>query len=167
MPSRFAHLTNLPALSSAYIREGLIDDFQYVTNPYVYVRPAKFFTACAFYKQLEQKFGRIMCRYLKNPPYSLYDWHSDEMRNCAINWIIKTNPEARTFHRRNNHDKRFWDVEEITYRTDCPTLIDTSVEHCVFNNWHEDRIILSLSFLEKHTYDTVLEYLSAQTVDRY
>jgi hypothetical protein len=168
MISNYSQLINLPALPMPYINEGLeSDNFEFFDGPYVCAKPAKMFATTDFYKLLQDKFGSIMCRYLKNPPNSFYDWHIDKNRNCGINWVIKSNAHAKTFYRSENHHKLFWNIEEIKYTHAVPTLIDTSQQHCVFNNYHDDRIVMSLSIFNNHTYQSVLEYLTSLTIIKY
>lgn len=167
MSTKFYQLTNLPPLSQEIVADGLADGFEYTVSPYAYAKPATLFYDTEFYQLLTDQFGKVGCKYLKNPPNSYYDWHTDKIRNCALNWIIKTNPGAKTFYRANNQSRFFWDLEEVSYNTTCPTLLDTKQEHCVFNNNPEDRVILSVTILNDHSYNDVLEFLTSVDIKKY
>jgi len=167
MSAKFYQLTNLPPLPQEIVADGLTDGFEYTASPYAYAKRATLFYDTEFYKLLKNQFGEVGCKYLKNAPNSFYDWHTDKIRNCALNWIISTNPNAKTFYRSNNHNKFFWDLEEVIYNIDCPTLLDTKQEHCVFNNHFDYRTILSVTILNNHLYDDVLEFLKSVNIEKY
>lgn len=167
MQTKFFQIKNLPPLPELYVKEGLDNGFEFSASPYILAKPATLFNSTNFRKILDNRFGEVVCRYLKNPPNSLYDWHIDKVRRCSLNWIIKTNPGAKTFYRSQLRHRLFWDIEEVKYDIECPTLLDTKQEHCVFNNWPEDRIILSISILNDHSYEETLEFLTSLNIDQY
>jgi len=170
--TKFSPLLNLPPLPKLYIKEGLGSVFNF-SDPskgetFVYATPAVLFSKTKFVELLKEKFNtEIICRYLKNPPNSIYDWHTDRFRLTAINWIVKSNPEARVWYRSNNQHKLFWDLEEVTYQDHYPTLLDTKQEHSVFNNSDEERIILSLSLTDGPTYQEVVDFLTSLKITQY
>lgn len=176
MSTRFTELLNLPQLSDLYINEGLNSPFKYTepnsvndgrTLSSVYATLANSFSKTDFVRLLEKRFGNVVARYLKNPPHSIYDWHIDKNRLCTINWIVKSNTDARVWYRSNNQHRLFWDLEEITYQEHYPTIFDTSVEHSVFNNSDEERIILSLSLTDGPTYQEVVDFLTSLKITQY
>jgi len=167
MSNKFYQLINLPTLPTEIIADGLANGFEYTESPYAHAKRAALFHETEFSKLLKHQFGTIGAKYLKNSPNSFYDWHTDKIRNCSLNWIIKTNPGAKTFYRSNNHDKFLWDLEEVVYHASCPTLLDTTQEHCVINNHSEERIILSVSILDGHSYADVLAFLKSINIEKY
>lgn len=169
MSTKFCQLTNLPPLPETCIAEALADGFEFTASPFTCAKTATMFQDTAFYKLLSDTFNaeHISAKYLKNPPNSFYEWHIDKVRNCSLNWIIKSNSGAKTFYRSNNHNRFFWDIEEIKYNADCPTLLDTTHEHCIFNNYPEERIILSVSIRNNHSYADILTFLKALTISKY
>ena len=162
----FSVMEHLPILPAVYTKEAFSGEFVYTQSPFVYTTPASLFTKTQFYKTLENQFGLIKCKYLKNPPNSLYDWHCDRSRHCALNWIVKTTPDARTFYRSENKHKFFWDLDQVDYRESYPTLLNTKNEHCVYNNSTEERIILSLSICD-YPYHQVREFLKLLDITAY
>jgi hypothetical protein len=168
----FTPLLNLPPLPALYIKEGLGSTFNF-SDPtkgetFVYTTPAILFSKTEFVRSLREKFDKqIICRYLKNPPNSIYDWHTDAYRLTAINWIVKSNPDARVWYRSNNRHKLFWDLKEVVYQDHYPTLLDTKQEHSVFNNSNEDRIVLSVTIVNGPTYQEVLDFLTSLSITKY
>jgi hypothetical protein len=167
MSTKFFQLTNLPPLSPEIIADGLDNQFEFTVSPYALAKRVSLFYETNFYKLLTDQFGKIGCKYLRNPANSYYDWHVDKTRQSALNWVIDTNPGAGTFFRDNNRSKFFWDLEEVAYSTSCPTLINTKQEHCVFNNYPKERTIMSLSILDNYSYDIVLEFLQSININQY
>jgi hypothetical protein len=167
MSTKFFQLTNLPPLSPEIIADGLDDQFEFTVSPYALGKRASLFYETNFYKLLTDQYGEIICKYIRNPANSYYDWHVDKTRQSALNWVIDTNPGAGTFFRGNNRAKFFWDLEEVVYSTSCPTLINTTQEHCVFNNYPKERTILTLTVRGAYSYDTVLEFLQSVNIKQY
>lgn len=163
MPDPFFQLRNLPALPDFLIDEAMADEpvYEYWQKPFVLTRISSLFQTTPLGQALVDKFGDIAARYYKTPSHSYYDWHLDGKRKCALNWLVKTNPEARTFYRDRRHNLLFWDLIEARYDLDHPTLIDTQREHCVYNNGDDERIILSVSIFNDHSYLDVLYFLAA------
>ena len=153
----FTHLTNLPALPDNIIQEGLNCNFKLISEPSrLYVGQTNF-NNTNFYKQLQSIFGYVETSYRYTPPNSVYDWHIDKRRNCAILWPIKNNSGAGTFYREvtinsvqdgNNNKNMFYDLTELDYTMYSPTLLNTTYEHCVINNYNEPRIVLSVSLFD-------------------
>ena len=165
--SPFHQIKNLPALPDFIINEALSAEpaYQYWQKPFVLTKVSDLFQHTLIGKILVEKFGNIAARYYKTPAHSYYDWHVDGSkignRKCALNWIVKTNSESRTFYRKHHHNLLFWDLIEACYGLDCPTLLDVQQQHCVFNNGDDERIILSISIYNDHSYLDVLEFLTS------
>jgi hypothetical protein len=108
------------------------------------------FNHSSIMKSLRKQFGdNVGGIYIKNNPWSFYDWHIDMNRQCSINWLLKTNSNALTLHREKTEPERLnsiiyniFPVEYVLYK---PTIMDTTVEHCVINSSDEERIIFSVS----------------------
>jgi len=162
MSNKFCQLPNLPVLPENIIVDGLTDGFEYTALPFTYAKKAPSFHETAFYKLLEKQFGEenCNCKYLKNPSNSYFDWHTDKIRKCALNYIVSNNPNAKTFYRTYLGNKMFFELEEVIYSEQIPTLIDTTHEHCVFNNHPEERVIFTISILN-HSYQEVLKFLQS------
>lgn len=179
MSDKFKHFPNLPELPEYIVQDALTSE--YVINDYPNVIRAKAhkFESTDFFKQLISAVGSCNAHYLKFFPNSLYDWHVDRKRQCGINWVIKTNPKASTFfrspfdhdflyHNRVAKNERvlFWNLEEVDYTLLKPTLMNTSVDHCVVNNYPEERIILTINCKEG-SYQDVNTYLQSLTIESY
>jgi hypothetical protein len=101
-------------------------------------------------KSLRKRFGDTVGGiYVKNSPWSFYDWHIDMNRKCSINWLLKTNPNARTLYRQKTEPERLtsiiYNIFPIEYVLYKPTIMETTTEHCVINPSDEERIIFSVS----------------------
>ena len=160
-------LYNLPALPAYVIQEALESTFIPKQQPYNYSAVATAMMDTVFYKDLVNVFGKVDCDYLQNKPNSLYDWHTDLNRTCAINWVIKTNPGALTLIRYEYSKPFFWNLEQVQYELYKPTVLNTGKFHCVINNYNDDRIILSMSIYSKNGYTDVVEYLQNLKIDNY
>jgi hypothetical protein len=109
-----------------------------------------------------------MAEYYLTHKNSYYDWHIDKNRSVGINWLIKTNPKASTYYRDPIlPDSKFYNLTEVDYKLHNPTLFNTEFEHCVINNYPEERIILSLSIFNDAKFDDVVDFLSQLEIDSY
>ena len=108
---------------------------------------------------LQAKFGKCGGVFIKNEPWSYYDWHTDIGRQCSINWVMKTNSKAITLFRDYiPHKSLDYKITEVNYTIGKPTILDTTKEHCVINPSDEERIIFSLSL--DAPFNEVKEFLS-------
>jgi hypothetical protein len=167
MSNKFCQLPNLPVLPEHIVADGLTNGFEYTASPFTYAKKAPSFHETIFYKLLEKQFGKenCNCKYLKNSPNSYYEWHTDKIRKCALNYIVNTSSNAKTFYREYTHNKNFFELEEVIYSEQFPTLIDTTHEHCVFNNCPEERVIFTISILN-HSYQEVLKFLQSLEISK-
>jgi hypothetical protein len=170
--SYFQHL-DLPELPQKYIDEGLNADYRIINSPRLFWADCSF-SETEFFKKVNAKFGNCYVKYYLNPPSSYYDWHVDMNRFCTINWVVKSNPEARTFYREPiqelvspDKDPIFFHLTELKYQGRKPTLLNATIKHCVANNWPETRIILSMSLFKPTTYEQALEFLQTIKIDEY
>jgi len=165
MMSKYYTNLNLPPLDDQFISEALNQKFELIHEPSILICASTTFHTTDFFKTITSKF-RCGTRYFLNPPHTIYDWHTDNKRSCAINWVIKTNKNCLTLYREAipeaipeiNKRVVLYNVEEVVYNLYKPTLIDTTHEHCVINNSDESRIILSLTIWNT-TYDEALFFL--------
>ena len=172
MDKYFYHL-DLPPMDQYFINEAEQADFKLTSYPNLYRADCSFFNM-PFFKLLNDRFGECYAKYYLTPPNSFYDWHVDMNRYCVINWVIKTNKEARTYFREPIEEARIPDrkpimyhLTEVDYRGAKPTLLDATYEHCVANNYNERRIILSMSLFKPTTYQEVLEFLKPLKIRNY
>lgn len=155
-------LTNIPGVPESFVREGTDSNgYFYQTTPHIIKKPCTLFQNTKINKILQEEFGTVYVNYIKNPPNSLYDWHRDIKRLWSLNWIVKADISAKAFFRHNNIHKLFWDLEEINYSKDHPTILDTQQEHCVINSHNEERIILSLWCPVDLSYSQACDYFSS------
>lgn len=176
--SKFFTNLDFPELPKKYIQEALNSKFICRKNPTLYLAESSF-NETSLFKVLDTKFGNCHSFYSLNPPNSLYDWHIDVQRKTVINWVIKSNPEARTYYREpitesdwngipgSQKKPIMWNLTQVKYDSTKPTLLDISQEHCVINDWPEDRIILSLCINELVPYQDVLDFLGDKRIKQY
>jgi hypothetical protein len=172
MSKYFYHL-DLPPMEKYFIQEAESADFKLTSYPNLYTAESSFHTM-PFFKLLDKQFGQCYVKYYLNPPNSFYDWHVDMNRYCVINWVVKTNKEARTFFREpieeakiEGRDPIMFHLTEVDYCGTKPTLLDATYQHCVANNYNEQRIILSMSLYKPTTYAEVLDFLKPLKIQNY
>jgi hypothetical protein len=172
MEKYFYHL-DLPPIDDYFIQEAENADFKLTQAPSLY-RADCSFNQTPFFKLLNDRFGQCYTKYYLNPPNSFYDWHIDRNRYCTINWVVKTNKEARTFYREPipeailpNGNSVMFHLTEVDYKGLKPTLLNATYQHCVANNYNEKRIILTLSLFKPTRYEEVLEFLKPLNIRNY
>jgi len=159
--------SNFPILPNSIIEEANNSNYKKCEHPYSFSAVAMAIRDTVFYKNLSSVFGDISADYIKNEPNSLYDWHTDFNRSCSVNWVIKTSPSAFTFFRSNRREPFFWDLEQVKYDLYKPTVLDTTKNHCIINNHHKERIIMSISIYKKKAYNDVVDYFKNLSIDSY
>jgi hypothetical protein len=169
---RYCNLSHLPALPNNVIQEALSAKYSLNLPSQVLFSTAAEFINTEFTKKILEKFpnSNSHVQYRKNPPMSLYDWHTDVRRTCSLNWVIETNPGARTLFKFDSDNKllprKLSSIEEIKYELHKPTLMRVWIPHCVINPYPEERIILSLSVREA-SYDELKNYLMGLNITEY
>ena len=156
---------NWPELPQKYIDEACNSKFELIHEPSILYWAPTSFVESDLYKEISKKY-RCGARYFLNPPHTLYDWHVDNRRSCAINWVIKTNDKCTTLYREPipeaipvvNKRILLYNLTELMYDGHKPTLLNTKKEHCVINNSDNDRIILSVTIFDT-TYEDAQLYL--------
>jgi hypothetical protein len=179
MSENFHHLTNLPPLPEEIIQTGLTGNYFWTLNPNICDSSAAIFKETFFFKLLEKRFGRCNASFIKFLPFMYYDWHIDQQRTTSLNWVIQTNSKASTFYRNyydgdpyskeleeNGRRPLFWKLEEVDYTLYRPTMLKTSVPHCVINNSPEERMVLSVT-IHFAKYDELKDFLSHLMIDSY
>jgi len=177
----FYNLVDFPELPEKYIEEAKNSKYQLRNTPTLYWADSTFYET-SFFKILEKEFKECDVTYSMNPPNSSYEWHIDMERNVTINWVIKTNPEARTFFKEPITDDDWYGftdngvpekkpvickLTELKYNSNKPTILDVTKQHCIYNNWSEERIILSLSVMGNTSYKEVVEFLQDIKIESY
>jgi len=179
MTDKFTHFPNLPCLPDDVIQEALTIEYTILEHPHIIRSTAHKFKETEFFRKFSLAFDDCNASYMKFFPNSFYDWHIDRGRKCGINWVIKTNPRSSAFFRSHYnsgvlyHNRvaqkapvLYWKLEEVDYTLYKPTLMNTDFEHCVVNNYPEERIILTLNSKDG-TYSDIKEWLQNLKIDQY
>jgi hypothetical protein len=156
----FSHLHNITECPS--LEEALRSKYIVGYKPNQLKAPSSFNNS-RIVATLQAKFGKCGGVFIKNDPWSLYDWHTDIGRQCSLNWVLKANSRAVTLYRTlieapEGHRSITYNITEVDYTIGKPTLMDTTKEHCVINATDEERIIFSLSL--DAPFNEVKEFLS-------
>lgn len=88
-------------------------------------------------------------------PMTWYDWHTDEIRQCAINMLIEGTDSKTFFGNRLSRD--IVELTEIVYDPLCYYLINTQQKHAVLN-LNNTRYMLSIGFKKPNTFEDILEF---------
>ena len=163
----FHHLSNLPKLPDFYTEDALSVEYEHIEYPLSYSANSEPFRKTKFYDVLFNKFGYADARYLKVPGKTVYSWHIDKGRKCAINWPIVNNTKAITIFRQIPTQDHIFGCEEVDYTNFRPTLLNTTYSHCVINPWPTERIILTVSVNKESSYEEVKSFLETLTIDEY
>jgi len=161
----FHHMNHLPDLDDFFCTDPLTKDFGQLPSErsnrtaildYIPFEESKF---C---QDALKHFGWIDAAVLKFTPNTMIDWHIDDKRRCALNFLLNDSDNCFTFIRK-NIDRWNFNVAEINYIRRRPILIDTTNEHTHinYNNSHT-RFVLSVSFgnkPDKASYQEVKEWL--------
>jgi len=161
MVNKFFCLRNFPDLDSKYIEEGLNGKYNQNFKPHVF-RSWCTYDESDFAKELKFKFVNVRSTWLMNPPWTLYDWHTDVGRSCSINIPIKMPDRAAAYVKDQlvpEIKTKYFKLTEVEYILNKPTILNVSQEHCVVNPTNETRIILSISFEGDVKYEDILNYL--------
>ena len=124
------------------------------------IRQTSSFIKTKFVRDLEKNLGTIDCRYLYNPPWSLYDWHQDIAghRSC-INFLLTNTPGARTIHKFPMDVRLHYQVSTVEYKLFRPVLFNTKIDHCVINMTDKHRYMLSVMIMDS-SYDDAKKFLA-------
>ena len=171
--SNFFHHLDFPELPEKYIKEAINAKYELVLSPRLYWADSSF-NETNFFKTINDRFGKCYVKYYLNPPNSFYDWHIDMNRYCTINWVVKTNNEARTFYREpikeavtEGRNPVMFHLTELKYNNRKPTLLNATHDHCVVNNFNDTRIILTMSLFKPTGYEEALNFIRNMKIDNY
>lgn len=159
MKQKFYHFHDWPNLPESYIHESLNGEYTYSSVPTNYSLTPELFKNSKLRLLLRKKFGQVGCSYLKFPPMSIYNWHTDRFRNSSLNWVIQSGSGSITIYKKDETDNLFSDFEVVDYVPLKPTLINTSIKHCVINNSPIPRIILSVDISNDYSYEEMKDFL--------
>ena len=112
-----------------------------------------------FCKILFDKFGYVDARFLKINPNTIYNWHIDKGRKCAINFPVVNNKKAITLFKQYEKREHIFSCYEVDYTDFRPTILDTTYPHCIINSWPEERIMLTVSTHKDCSYEEVKSFL--------
>lgn len=167
MNNKYFYHLDLPRLDNFFIQEAFNAEYTLVTAPSSLIRSHSSFMVNSFSKMIASSLGEVGTSYHKQTSHSLYDWHKDNNRDCAILWVIQTNNQAKTFYRESVPDtKLMYNIKEVDYTLCKPTLLNTKYEHCVINNGNEDRITLNMSIFNT-PYKKALEFFQNLKINSY
>lgn len=105
------------------------------------------------------KFKGIAC-IIKMNPMTWYNWHTDDKRKAAINFLIEGYDSKCFFGKQ--EDSNNFNLTELPYRPDRMYLFNVQRNHAILN-LSETRYLLSIGF-NCHSYDEILEYCLEQGV---
>lgn len=97
---------------------------------------------------------------IKMNPMTWYNWHTDEIRNAAINFLIEGYDSKCFFG--NQQDKYNFNLTELAYDPNSMYLFNVHSTHAVMN-LSETRYLLSISF-SHNSYNEILEYCIEQDI---
>lgn len=169
----FYYMDHLPNLDDEFCTDPISKDFGELspersnrTKILDYIK----FEETKFCRDIYDYFGWVDAAVLKFTPNTMLDWHIDDKRRCALNFLLHDATNAFTFIREKK-DGWNYDMAEIKYVPKRPVLIDTSNQHTHLN-YHStnDRYVLSVSFgnqPDKASYAEVKEWLLTYKADTY
>lgn len=169
----YTYMPHLPDLDEVFCTEPLSMEFGYLspdrsnrTQLLDYVA----FEQTKFCQDALKQFGWIDAAVLKFTPNTMLDWHIDDKRRCALNFLLNESTDCFTFIREQS-DRWTFNVTEIKYPLRRPILIDTTNQHTHLNysNTHT-RYVLTVSFgnqPDKASYAEVREWLLNYNCDTY
>lgn len=169
----FYYMDHLPDLDDEFCNDPIGKDFGQLSpdrSNRTQILDKIPFEQTKFCKDARDYFGWVNAVVLKFTPNSMLDWHIDDKRRCALNFLLHDANNAFTFIRE-NVDRWNYNMVEIKYVPKRPILIDTSNQHTHINyNTTNDRYVLSVSFgnqPDKASYSEVREWLLNYKTDKY
>ena len=169
----FTPLGLLPLLSQKYINEGLLGDYQLPPLEVNSKRTSRSvsapttFASSAFAQDLSQKLNTtVRALLLRFGPYSLYDWHSDIDRFCAINFLLNTAPNSMTLFRQQTDNRLTYDIIDCPYVLYQPMLFNVCKEHCIINNGNNFRYLMTVTISDV-TFEDAVEFFKTYTIGNY
>jgi hypothetical protein len=174
MSSYFQKLSCYPVIPGFIVQEALGAEYKLSQNPKLYKCDTSSFRQTDFFDSVQRHFKKNCgARYYLTHPNSYYGWHVDGNRQFAINWVIKDTPCSFCFFKEPiieaitpNFHPLFYNLIQVDYDLYKPTIINTSLEHCVINNYNDRRIILSMT-VPGVSFEEGVEYFSNLHLDSY
>jgi len=169
----FYYMDHLPDLDEFFTTDPLSKEFGHLsidrsnrTELMDYVA----FEQTKFCQDALKQFGWIDAAVLKFTPNTMLDWHIDDKRRCALNFLLNDSSDCFTFIRK-NIDRWTFNVAEIKYMLRRPILINTTNQHMHMNysNTHT-RYVLTVSFgnqPDKASYFEVRDWLLNYNCNTY
>ena len=148
MDNCFYHLTHLPLLPKEYVDLASQSLYQNQNGDNTTWARCFDFENTPLFKKLTQDFQRVNVVFYRNYPKSFFSWHKDEhldeLRNCAINFVLSHNPGALTLFSVDHIVGGYRSIEVCNYTFLAPTLFNARVPHSVTNPTDSYRYILSI-----------------------
>jgi hypothetical protein len=173
MTTNYFSVANLPLLDQAFVDEALSTN--YVTpgpqgsgispDNRIGTAPSSF-VETDFYKDLQRELNAIEVVYLKFPGNMCFSWHTDNHRNCCINFTMDNYPNSYTLFRQPILGLEY-SVERLDYVAKQPTILNNNVEHSVINLDNSARYILSIGFATSTSFDDLKNYLTSLNITSY
>lgn len=125
------------------------------------------FEETEFCKKAREYFGFINAVIIRFEKNTMIDWHKDDVRKCALNFLLNEVTDCITLIKEQKEGWTFR-VTEIPYFLRKPVLLNTELDHLHANyNKNLDRYLLTLTFGKTPTYFDVKEYLTKYTCHTY
>jgi hypothetical protein len=159
----FYHCTHLPLLDSKYITEASTGDYVGPSGPTSVqtIKTASTFQETEFCYNLLKEFGYVKSLYLRMPPHTVYDWHTDLERKCAINFLLTDDPDCLTLFREPiDNNRLLYNIKKCNYTLLQPTVFNTTISHCIINHSDNFRHLLTVTVGFKTNFEDVQNFLS-------
>ena len=160
----FQHLNNFPALPSIYVEEALASNYGLADSTKIYSANSEIFKKSKFYKILLNQFGYVNADFLKVSSKTIYNWHRDKGRKCALNWPLISDTKNLTLIKDSTIKQQIFEFQEVEYVNLKPTLLNTTYSHCVINPTQTDRLILTVSVHENCSYENMKSFLNTLNI---
>lgn len=169
----FYYMNHLPEIDDFFCTDPITQNFGFLSNDrsnrtslidYIPFEQTKFCRDAYNY------FGFIDAAVFKFTPNTMLEWHIDDKRRCALNFLLHDADNCFSFIRE-NVDRWNYNMMEIKYIPKKPVLIDTTNEHTHLNyNSTKTRYLLSVSFgnqPDKASYQEVKQWLLNYKTNQY
>jgi len=173
MSKFYCQLSHFPLIDPDIVNEGIDAVYEQPvleTGSEIIPRVTKSptsFKATKFCQDLCNKFGDVRPWFFRNNPMTVYDWHADASRSCAINFLLNEVSTSLTLFRQATDTRLMYNIFPCTYTLYQPILFNTTISHCVINNSNEYRYILSIGFPTTTDYNSVKEFLLQYQTSKY
>jgi hypothetical protein len=163
----FYLLSNFPELPKSYLEEALNSKYVYKEYPISYSASCEIFKESKLYNILLKQFDYVDANFLKVPSKTIYNWHMDKGRKCAINWPIVNDSKCLTLVKESTERQHIFQFEEVEYVNLKPTILNTTYPHSVINSTQTDRLILTVNVDEKCSYEELKLFLNTLDINEY